>query len=123
MVAPLRASEVAFAAPQWAVTPGQSAVLYDGEVCLGGGVIESRDGAVIGERLLEDRTGRMHGDGGHDRSRIRGQIADLSSLRDEMRQSPEDGRTIPAASPPKFTAAAEDLSFGSFKGEGRLDPG
>jgi tRNA-uridine 2-sulfurtransferase len=33
------AFELEFAAPQWAVTPGQSAVLYHGEVCLGGGVI------------------------------------------------------------------------------------
>jgi len=33
------AFELRFDQPQWAVTPGQSAVLYDGEVCLGGGVI------------------------------------------------------------------------------------
>jgi tRNA-uridine 2-sulfurtransferase len=32
---------VDFTSPQWAVTPGQSVVLYDGEVCLGGGVINS----------------------------------------------------------------------------------
>jgi tRNA-specific 2-thiouridylase len=30
---------VRFAAPQWAVTPGQSVVLYDRETCLGGGII------------------------------------------------------------------------------------
>jgi tRNA-uridine 2-sulfurtransferase len=33
------AFELEFKQPQWAVTPGQSAVVYDGEVCLGGGVI------------------------------------------------------------------------------------
>ena len=32
---------LSFDAPQWAVTPGQSAVLYDGDVCLGGGIIAS----------------------------------------------------------------------------------
>ncbi|AZW18238.1 tRNA 2-thiouridine(34) synthase MnmA [Bordetella hinzii] len=30
---------LSFAQDQWAVTPGQSAVLYDGDVCLGGGII------------------------------------------------------------------------------------
>lgn len=33
--------ELHFNQPQWAVTPGQSAVLYDGDICLGGGIIES----------------------------------------------------------------------------------
>ena len=32
---------IRFAAPQWAVTPGQSLVLYESRVCLGGGIIES----------------------------------------------------------------------------------
>lgn len=32
--------EVVFDGPQKAVTPGQSVVFYDGEVCLGGGVID-----------------------------------------------------------------------------------
>lgn len=35
--------EVAFTAPQRAVTPGQSVVLYQGEHCLGGGIIDKTE--------------------------------------------------------------------------------
>lgn len=31
--------EVRFGQPQWAITPGQSAVIYESNVCLGGGII------------------------------------------------------------------------------------
>ena len=31
--------DIDFAQPQWAVTPGQSVVVYESEVCLGGGII------------------------------------------------------------------------------------
>jgi tRNA-uridine 2-sulfurtransferase len=39
-----------FDQPQWAVTPGQSAVVYDGEVCLGGGVIAGSNSGDITAR-------------------------------------------------------------------------
>ncbi len=42
--------ELVFDEPQWAVTAGQSAVLYDGEGCLGGGIIDAA--------LPLDRAGR-----------------------------------------------------------------
>ncbi len=37
--ASLASLELLFPQPQWAVTPGQSAVLYEGDLCLGGGII------------------------------------------------------------------------------------
>jgi tRNA-specific 2-thiouridylase len=37
----LSSFEMRFPQAQWAVTPGQSAVVYDGDVCLGGGVIDT----------------------------------------------------------------------------------
>ncbi len=40
-----------FGQAQWAATPGQSAVLYDGEVCLGGGIIATTDG--IAEKQMD----------------------------------------------------------------------
>jgi tRNA-specific 2-thiouridylase len=40
------AVSVEFDDPQWAVTPGQSVVLYDAEVCLGGAIISRAQGAA-----------------------------------------------------------------------------
>ena len=42
---------VRFDAPQWAPTPGQYLVLYDGETCLGGAVIESAHACEVATAL------------------------------------------------------------------------
>lgn len=35
--------QIGFATPQWGVTPGQSAVVYESNICLGGGIITSNE--------------------------------------------------------------------------------
>lgn len=50
--------EVRFAGEQRAVTPGQSLVLYDGEICLGGAVIAATDAPL--EMRLNQATRRNH---------------------------------------------------------------
>ena len=45
---------IEFAEPQWAVTPGQSVVVYESQVCLGGGIIESASRASAAESRSEE---------------------------------------------------------------------
>ena len=46
---------VDFAEPQWAVTPGQSVVVYESNVCLGGGIIESTSLSASGADAIRQR--------------------------------------------------------------------
>ena len=50
---------VRFTEAQRAVTPGQSLVLYAGEVCLGGGIIERSDAPIPG--IVDQPGNRVHG--------------------------------------------------------------
>ncbi|NEQ79874.1 MAG: tRNA 2-thiouridine(34) synthase MnmA, partial [Moorea sp. SIO2I5] len=38
---------------QFSITPGQAAVLYDGELVLGGGIIEQLPGKIANSNLVE----------------------------------------------------------------------
>ena len=53
-------AEVIFAEPQRAITSGQAVVFYDGQECLGGGMIDMayRDGKLV-QVYLVDRFVRM----------------------------------------------------------------
>jgi tRNA-specific 2-thiouridylase len=48
-------SAVSFAEPQWAVTPGPSVVIYESNVCLGGGIIESASQSEVAIEALRAR--------------------------------------------------------------------
>ncbi|KAA0016250.1 tRNA 2-thiouridine(34) synthase MnmA [Salinicola corii] len=60
------ALEVRFDEPQRAVTPGQSLVLYDGEVCLGGAVIRATE--TIDDAAVAELTGNSSAMTGSQRS-------------------------------------------------------
>jgi len=47
---------VIFEQPQWAVTPGQSIVFYQGEECLGGGIINSFQRQNSRQKKAQDKT-------------------------------------------------------------------
>jgi tRNA-specific 2-thiouridylase len=53
-----RGFRLSFDAPQWAVTPGQSAVVYEGPVCLGGGVIAAASPTGSGDEAAPARSAR-----------------------------------------------------------------